>query len=138
MKAFNDDGIYTYIYNGNIINSDLTFNDIGIKNEQLLIAIKKEQEKFNEMDYKWIELSCDPTFGNSLHLFSNKQTKREFNRLKDLRNIKIEGSLKLYKKFSHKLYLQKSAESENPIFNDLEINYEPSATPCTEAMPILW
>lgn len=133
-----DDGLYTYIYNGNIMDSDLTFNDAGISDGKILVAIKKELSQFNNLDFNLVKLSMNKSAEFKLNILSNNETKLEYNRLNDLRNIKVEGSLKLYRKLSRKLYFQSIETTEDQKNNNLEINYEPSSTPCTDAMPILW
>lgn len=138
MKFFHDDSSYTYIYNGNIVNSELTFKDAGISNGKIIIAIKKETTDFNDIVFKWINLTLNKSMEAKLSMMANKQTRMEFSRLQDIKNLKVEGSLKLHRKLSRKLFLQSLKAEDNLLDTDLQINYEPSSTPCTEAMPILW
>ena len=47
----------------------------------------------------------------------------------------IQDFLKYYSSSIEKLNLKQREDQKN---NNLEINYEPSSAPCTDAMPILW
>lgn len=139
MKIFNVEGIYTYIYNGNIINSELTLNQIGISNGNIIVAIKKNANENNDEHLKWIKLSQNNLLEDKFKIITNKVSKHELYRLKDMKNYKVEGSLKLYRKFTRRMYLNnlKKKEEDQTIFN-FKMNYEPLSAPCTEAMPILW
>lgn len=126
------------IFNGSIICPDLTFQEIGISNGNVIVACKKEQGKMNSSLVQWINLSKDSTFENRLNSLSNKRMKNEYYRIRDIRNMKVEGSTKLYRKLIQKYYSKNSQEIENSIENDYEVNYEPSTMPCTDAMPVKW
>lgn len=129
---------YQYIFNGNIINPKSTFKEIGVINGNIFVAFKQNQKKEKISYDQWIKLSNDSSFELKLHSLANKRTKTEYFRLKDFRNMKIEGSLNLYRKMVHKLYLKKMKKLDDPINFDFEMNYEPSPVPCTDALPILW
>ena len=133
----NDDQ-YKYIFNGCIINPDSIFQDIGISNGNVLIAFKNCKGHENYKYDQCIKLSKDSSFEFKLRFLANKRTKNEYFRLRDIRNLKIEGNSKLYRKMERKLYNKRIQEASNQIDFDFEINYEPSPMPCTEAMPILW
>lgn len=128
---------YKYIFNGNIVRSDLNFNDIGTTNGNLFVAFKNGQEHVIS-DNQWIKLSNDSSFESKLHSLASKRTKTEYFRLRDIRNMKIEGSLKLYRKMSHKLYMKQLKKDEDQVNFDFNINYEPPSEPCEDEMPILW
>ena len=106
---------FIYIYNGNIIDPNLTFENIGILEEEPIFSIKNDLDEMKNLNYniKWMKLSCDPAFINRLKLISNKNTKNEYNRLKDIKNLKIEGNYKLFKKQSHNIYTKTSNEEDS-------------------------
>lgn len=125
-----------YVYEGNIIDQNSTFENIGIIDEKVIFAISgkmHQKEKFDLM-----KLYNDPLFEKRLKILSNKSSKQEFNRISDIKYMKIEGNLKLYKKQEHKYYLKNLNESETTNNIQLCINYQPPSVPCTAAMPILW
>lgn len=139
MKIFNAEGIYTYIYNGNIINSELTLNQIGISNGNIIVAIKKNANENNDEHLKWIKLSQNNLLEDKFKIITNKVSKHELYRLKDLKNYKVEGSLKIYRRFTRRMYLNNlKKKEEDQTKCNLKLNYEPLSAPCTEAMPILW
>lgn len=138
MKIFHDDNDYTYIYDGNILNSELSLKSAGISNEKLIIAIKKESKDIKNEALNWKNLSMKKDIENKLRSLPSKQAKVEYCRIQDLKITKTEGSLKLYQRLTRKLYQQNLKKEDQQINTNIYINYEPSPRPCTDAMPILW
>lgn len=130
---------YNYICKGNIIDPNKTFNEIELRNGELIVVTKKKSNELTNNDYKFLQITKKNDLERKILVLTNKKMRNEIFHLRDIRVFKQEGSSKLYRKLSRKLYLQQSKkDDDDQVFNDLEINYEPSATPCTDAMPILW
>lgn len=131
---------YTFVFKGEIINPNRSFEDVGVKNGNTIIVIKHEKNKEKSIDSKWIKLSMDTAFDKKLQILSNKGSKGEYDRLSDIRQMKYEGSLKIYKTRMHKKYIYTMEESKE----ESEIKYNPNhgyvrpTSPCTEKMPVMW
>ena len=52
--------------------------------------------------------------------------------------MKLEGSVQMYKRNLHKMFLKKQVEKNTCLDADLNINYLPLIMPSTDAMPIIW
>ena len=134
---------YNYIYEGNIVDSKSTFNDIKFNEGELIFALRKNNE--DESLYqaaktrsKIIKLSKDSQFSKKIRVLTNRNAQSEYNKVMDIRLMKAEGNFNLYRKKSHQSYLNELNDEE--MTNDISITteYEPLTEPCTEAMPILW
>lgn len=130
---------YSYVYHGTIVSGESTLKSIGIRNDEVILIIKNQKDQKNIIDHKWIRLSMDQLFERKLKILSNDFIKNEYNRLSDIKNLKVEGNLKLYKKQAHKFYNQ---NEENFVKKEINFSqfpqYQPPEAPCTDAMPILW
>lgn len=130
---------FTYSYNGIVLNPNLTFKDLNIANGGVIVAFKKRFDQFDDNDFKIMKLTTDIMFQEKIRIFTNKKSKNEYFRLKDIRSFKMEGRKKSYIKMYRRFNSQNLQKSENNSLDiDLDINYEPLSTPSTEAMPILW
>lgn len=128
----------TFIYKGNIIDSESTFEEINILDGTFIVAIKNPTNFVNEEIIKWIRLTNDSYFENKVKVLSNKKLKREQSRIKDIRYMKLEGNCQMYKKHSHRMFLNQRVEKNISLDVDLNTNYLPLITPSTDAMPIIW
>ena len=128
----------TFIYKGNIIDSESTFEEIDISDGTLIVAIKNPTNFVNEEIIKWIRLTNDSYFENKVKVLSNKKLKREQSRIKDIRYMKLEGNFQMYKNHSHRMFLKNKVEKNSSLTDDLNINYHPLLKPSTDAMPIIW
>ena len=139
MNEFKDGSKYTFIFNGSIIDIESSFEKIGIPTGKIIMAIKKNEEQFNESDFKWMKLSKDPYFESRLHILTNPKMMNEFDRIRDIRELKIEGSFKLNKKYLHKMYLKQEMDFDEPLdFNLDKLNLESISSPNEEPLPIIW
>lgn len=137
-KCLQNNWEHTFVYKGNIIDSNLSFNDIGIFNGDIIIIFQKNFNQFDNSDLMLMKMSKESFFRHKLDMTTNNNVKKESYRLKDMRDLKIEGSRRLYKKMIHKIYLKNRKENDLSLANDLDINYKPLPMPSTEAMPIIW
>lgn len=138
LNNIHKDIVNTFIFKGNIINSESTFYEVGVSEGDIIIALKKSGNFINEEFIRWKKLSNDPNFINSLETLSNKKLKREQNRINDFYYMKIEGNVRKYKRQCRNTYLQKMEEGDIQIENNININYEPLLMPSTSALPIIW
>ena len=130
---------YNFITNGSIVDPDKTFDEIGLKNGQLVVVTKKLSNEFTDNDNNFIKITSDSAFENKIRLFTNKKTRNEIFHLRDVRIFRQEGNIKSYRKLSRNMFLQQSKKNDDdPELNDVEINYDPSSMPCSDAMPIWW
>lgn len=143
LKIFNENcKDYLYIYNGKIIDPDMTFDQIKIMNQEVIVASKKDKKNevvFNQnLSLKIKQLRDDQLFEKKLKLLADKNFKMENCRLIDAKYRRIEGNCKLFRKKEKKFLEQKNQINDNQFVFDLNLNYQPLIEPCDEAMPILW
>lgn len=130
---------YNIIIKGNLVDQNKTFNEIGMQDGEVIVVTKKQSNGLNELDKRIIQITKKDDFEQKMRIFTNKKTKNEVDRLKDIRIYRQEGSLKLQRKIARKMYLkQLKNDDDGQCLNDLKTEYEPLPTPCTDAMPILW
>lgn len=141
FKENNDD--YMYIYDGNIVDYKSSFKDINFIEGKTIFALPKVNDEENAYQSahtrsKIFELSKDSYFEKKLRVLTNRNAQSEYNKVMDIRLMKIEGSCNLYKKKTHNYYLNETNENETQDDIPLKTEYEPLSEPCAEAMPILW
>lgn len=135
---------YIFIYKGAIVDSNSTFESIGMKNENILVAIKKKNNQINDFYYnvnlckKLNDISNDPDFEKKLTVVNNKNLRNEKTRIADVRYMKIEGSCRLYKKKTFKFLARLHEDEKSCDRFELNLNYKPLENPCEDAMPVLW
>ena len=105
FKENNED--YIYIYDGNIVDYNSTFEDINFKEGKTIFALRKVNTDRSEYQTartrsKIIELSKDLYFEKKIRVLTNRNAQSEYNKVMDIRFMKIEGSYNLYKKKEHK------------------------------------
>ena len=124
---------HSYIYKGSTVDSNLTFNNIGISNDDIIICITNNIDN----NLKWKKMSCDQNLHEKLKILSNKNIKNEYNRIRDIRNMKTEAKKNFYKKKVQRFILNDGNKYEFDS-TSLNIDYEKLSEPSNEALPILW
>lgn len=134
---------YIFIYDGTVVNSKSTFDDIGIKNGEVLIALKNNNNMDDinsniNLSSKMKKLTKDPNFETKLKLIMNKNIRYETERIKDMQFKKIEGNSNLYRKKIKNYYSTKGKQNKDQKDLNLNTNYQPLPKPSEEEMPIIW
>lgn len=130
----------TFIFNGQILCENQTFEFYAIKNEDYIIALhKKSKKKISFNLFHWLNESRNDTFRENVQMIMRKESKAEAARLFDLSLYKIEGNRKIYmkhiKRNMNDILGDNSKSSENI---DLIVDYPNSEVPSCSSLPTLW
>ena len=121
-RLFNKSEKKMYIYNGNIMKEECKIKEIGLKDNDTVIATNKETE-YSESTISWLRISNDIDYFNEKVQDYIKMDPLTFSRIKD--------NLKNRNKINYKI--SKYNEKENLKFN---INYEKENSPNNNALPL--
>ncbi|KAK8844284.1 hypothetical protein M9Y10_024495 [Tritrichomonas musculus] len=139
LVAHRNMGPFTYIYNGCVLNPELMLSDINIPDGSVIIAIREQDANSNKDTDFYLKLTKGDAFENKLRSIIRKRSKAELDRLSDIKGIKVEGNINLYRQMSRKYYNHSVKPISNQATPNEKINLNnDSSEPSTEAMPILW
>lgn len=88
-----------FVFNGQILSENLTFDFYTIKNNDNLIALHKSEDK--KMSYNlfhWLNESKNDSFKENIQMIARKESKTEVARLFDLSLYRMEGNRKIFMK----------------------------------------
>ena len=127
-----------FVFNGQILSENLTFDFYTIKNNDNLIALHKSEDK--KMSYNlfhWLNESKNDSFKENIQMIARKESKTEVARLFDLSLYRMEGHRKIFMKHMIRNInnVGDNIKSDNiNLITDYEIPDEPSF----ESLPVPW
>lgn len=125
-----------FVFNGSILNSDMTFDFYGIKNGDTIIALSNDLQENYAMTSRWITLTRDSeNLSDSIKSMIHPRTAREASRLKDLHLMKIERKPKLFIKLCAP-FLEE--ETESKVDQSTLFLPDQATEPSTSALPVFW
>jgi len=120
-----------FVYDGQILNSECSFQSCQIGNDDSVVAVDPGHEKAT---YRWMKLTEElDDFSNSVQCAINPKCRGEFLRLRDIHRIKLESRPRTFRRMTK--MLEKDVLS--PIAGDTVVAEPPSEISC-EPLPMMF
>jgi hypothetical protein len=92
-----------FIYQGELLNHDLSFDDYRIQNEDSIVAMTDGVVNQSRVS-QWLKISSDDEMlNNHIHISLNKTVRHEALRLRDLAMKQKEGRFRSYRHICHQV-----------------------------------